>query len=285
MAMSNVEAKSGAQSDLANEEVLPYGRMTQIAETKAEEYASADPFPHIVIDDFFGPAILNRVLTEFPDRGAKNWEEHDIPEEIKLQSKSEQAIPYYTRQVLYAMNSAGFLRFLEGLTRIPKLIGDPQYEGGGLHQIVPGGKLAIHADFNLHSYYNLERRLNALVYLNKNWKDEYGGHLELWDRGMTRARKVIAPVFNRMVVFSTTSEAYHGHPNPLACPQGMTRKSMALYYYTVPAVPVDLKRDRHTTLFQARPGEQFRPSSAKQLARDLTPPALWRLLSRLQGSR
>jgi hypothetical protein len=284
MAMSCVEASS-AKSGSVGEEILPYSRMREIAETKAQQYASAEPFPHIVIDDFFDPRILDRVLSEFPDKGDKNWGVHDIPEEVKLFSRGEQGIPSFTKQVLYTMNSAGFLQFLEKLTGIHKLIGDPQYEGGGLHQIVPGGKLAIHADFNLHSYYNFERRLNALVYLNKNWKDEYGGHLELWNKEMTRAYKTIAPIFNRMVVFSTKSDSYHGHPNPLTCPQGMTRKSMALYYYTVAEASTETKQVRHTTLFQARPGEQLYRASAKQIARDLTPPALWRLVSRLQSSK
>ena len=279
MSMSASETHSKSPMPPASEELLPYARMNQIAETKAEEYAAGRPFPHIVIDDFFDPKVLDRVLAEFPSKNDKNWEAHDIPEEIKLQSKSERAIPLYTRQLLYAMNSFGFLQFLEKLTGIPKLLGDPEYEGGGLHQIVPGGKLAIHADFNRHMSYNLDRRLNVLVYLNKNWKEEYGGHFELWDTSMTKAEKKVLPLFNRMVIFTTTSESYHGHPDPLACPPGMTRKSMALYYYTVSSAAAGEQTTRHTTLFQARPGEQFQ-SSAKQLARDLTPPALWRMISR-----
>jgi Rps23 Pro-64 3,4-dihydroxylase Tpa1-like proline 4-hydroxylase len=279
MSMSASETHVKSAAPPASEEILPYARMNQIAETKAEEYAAGRPFPHIVIDDFFDPKVVERVLAEFPSKNDKNWEAHDIPEEIKLQSKSERAIPLYTRQVLYAMNSFGFLQFLEKLTGIPQLLGDPEYEGGGLHQIVPGGKLAIHADFNRHMHYNLDRRLNVLVYLNKNWKEEYGGHFELWDTSMTRAEKKVLPLFNRMVIFTTTSESYHGHPDPLACPPGMTRKSMALYYYTVASAAAGEQTTRHTTLFQARPGEQFQ-SSAKQLARDLTPPALWRMISR-----
>jgi len=277
MSASGTHSKSEAPS--ASEELLPYARMEQIAETKAQEYAAAVPYPHIVIDDFFDARVLERVLTEFPSKNDKNWDTHDWPAEIKLQSKSERAVPLYTRQLLYAMNSFGFLQFLERLTGIPKLLGDPEYEGGGLHQIVPGGKLGIHADFNRHNYYNFDRRLNALVYLNKNWKDEYGGHFEMWDKSMTKAEKKILPLFNRMVIFTTTSDSYHGHPDPLTCPPGMTRKSMALYYYTVSSAAAREQEGRHSTLFQARPGEKFQ-SSAKQLARDLTPPALWRILSR-----
>lgn len=110
---------------------------------------------------------------------------HDIPQEVKLQSKSEQDMPLFTRYFLYCLNSGSFLKFLEQLTGIRNLIGDPQFEGGGLHQIVSGGKLAIHADFNKHSCFTLDRRLNMLIYLNKGWKEEYGGHFELWNRSMS----------------------------------------------------------------------------------------------------
>ena len=163
-----------------------------------------------------------------------------MPEEIKLQTKHERFIPLFTRQFLYALNSASFLKFLEELTGIDGLLGDPQFEGGGLHQIPAGGKLAIHVDFNRHSYYGLDRRLNLLVYLNKNWKEEYGGHFELWDRDMKQMMTKVAPLFNRIVIFTTSHISFHGHPDPLNCPSNVTRKSLALYYYTVGEVAKNL---------------------------------------------
>ena len=264
-------------------EVLPYERMDKIATSKSEEYATARPYPHIVIDGFFDDWVLDSVLSEFPTLSDENWERHDIPEEVKLQSKHERSIPLFTRQFLHALNSASFLKFLENLTGIQKLIGDPQFEGGGLHQISPGGKLAIHADFNKHAYYGLDRRLNFLVYLNKNWKEEYGGYFELWNREMTQMEGKVAPLFNRVVIFSTSSYSYHGLPDPLNCPPGMTRKSLALYYYTVGDTSDGETRLRHSTLFQKRPGEHFK-LNGRQLARDLTPPILWRMLTRLLRS-
>jgi Rps23 Pro-64 3,4-dihydroxylase Tpa1-like proline 4-hydroxylase len=263
-------------------EFLPYTRMQEIAASKAEEYATAQPYPHIVIDGFFDEWILDTILAEFPRPTDKNWERHDGREEIKLQSKHEWQIPLFTRHLLHTLNSAPFLEFLGHLTGINKLVGDPQFEGGGLHQIVPGGKLAIHADFNKHSYYNLDRRLNMLVYLNRNWKEEYGGHFELWDSKMTRMVDKVAPIFNRVVIFTTSRYAYHGHPEPLKCPPNMSRKSLALYYYTIGDASDDRTDARHSTLFQRRPGD--RPQfNAKELARDVTPPIIWRLLSRSFG--
>jgi hypothetical protein len=266
-------------------ELLSYERLDGIAKSKAEAYASAQPYPHVAIDGLFDDWVLEKILSEFPSPRAKNWIAHDIPQEIKLQSKFERDIPLFTRHFLYALNSGAFLKFLEKLTGIENLIGDPHFEGGGLHQIVSGGKLAIHADFNKHTCFGLDRRLNMLVYLNKNWKDEYGGHFELWDSNMSQMVSKVAPVFNRVVVFTTSRYSYHGHPNPLSCPPDVTRKSLALYYYTNGGVGVRDEESfgRHSTLFKARPGERFK-SEAKQIARDLTPPLLWRLASRALGS-
>jgi Rps23 Pro-64 3,4-dihydroxylase Tpa1-like proline 4-hydroxylase len=265
-------------------EVLPYRRMEEIARSKREEYGKAQPYPHIVLDGFFDDQILDTVLEEFPNPNESVWDRHDIPQEIKLQTKHERFIPLFTRQFLYALNSASFLKFLEELTGIERLVGDPHFEGGGLHQIPPGGKLAIHADFNKHLYFGLHRRLNLLVYLNKNWKEEYCGYFELWDRDMKQMIRKVAPLFNRVVIFSTSRFSFHGHPDPLTCPSNVTRKSLALYYYTVGDVPEESSDDRrHGTLFQKRPGENFR-LTGKQLARDLSPPILWRMLSRTFGS-
>lgn len=263
------------------EEVLPYRKLDEIARTRAAEYAAGEPYPHIVIDDLFEPAILDAILGEFPRPGDANWELHDVPEELKLQSKEAWRLPLFTRQFLYALNSAYFLNFLERLTGIPKLIGDPLFEGGGLHQITAGGKLAIHADFNKHSVYRLERRLNLLVYLNKDWHHSYGGHFELWDRSMTHMTKKVAPLFNRTVIFTTSSDSYHGHPDPLACPPDRSRKSVALYYYTNDGVSAG-DSERHSTVFRSRPGEHWGPN-ARHIARDLTPPLLWRWLGHIRN--
>jgi len=263
-------------------ELLCYERLDEIAKSEAKVYAAARPYPHLVIDGLFDDWILEAVLAEFPSPRDKNWIVHDIPQEIKLQSKSERDILLFTRHFLYVLNSASFLEFLERLTGIDNLIGDPRFEGGGLHQIVSGGKLAIHADFNKHSCFTLDRRLNMLIYLNKNWNEEYGGHFELWDRDMSRMVSKVAPLFNRVVIFTTSENSYHGHPDPLACPPDVTRKSLALYYYTNGGVRDEEPSGQHSTLFRARPGERF-SASARQIARELTPPLLWRIASRVLG--
>jgi hypothetical protein len=208
------------------------------------------------MDDFLPEGVLDDVLAEFPDPKGADWFEFDSATERKLATKDDSAMGPSTRRVLAELNSSAFLEFLERLTGIEGLIPDPHFVGGGLHQIEPGGHLKVHADFNRHPRTELERRLNVLVYLNRDWKDEYGGAFELWDENMTAAVEKVMPYFNRCVVFSTTSTSYHGHPEPLACPDGMTRKSMALYYYTKTR-PAEQGTAAHNTLFQARPGEDL----------------------------
>ncbi len=143
-----------------------------------------------------------------------------------------------------------FVNFLQLLTGIHGLIPDAYFHGGAFHQMLPGGKLDVHADFNVDEERKLRRRINVLVYFNKAWKDEYGGHLELWDKDLSECKQKIAPLFNRAVIFNTSSTSYHGHPRPLTCPKGMTRKSLAFYYYQ--SDPEVFKKDfAHNTLWQA----------------------------------
>jgi hypothetical protein len=243
----------------------------------APVYAGASPFPHVVIDDFLPEALASRMLAEFPSPYAAAWDrlEKSVYSK-KLAANREEQVGSFIFSVLTELNSADFLVFLETLTGIQGLAPDPYFEGGGLHQILPGGFLKVHADFNLHSGLRLDRRLNLLLYLNRDWREEYGGHLELWDRKMTHCEVRVLPVFNRAVIFSTLDWSFHGHPDPLACPEGMTRKSMALYYYSR-GRPEEEVSPHHSTLWQVRPAEPggSRMAWARRLRR------LARLLDRL----
>jgi hypothetical protein len=244
-------------TELLSEEFA--GKLAALALEKAEEYQSNKPFPYIYFDDFLPVAALEAALREFPEPKQLQWSEFNNPNERKLAFDVVENLPPSVRDVLYFLNSRPMLKFLETLTGIKGLIPDPYYVGGGLHQIKPGGKLAIHADFNKHSQLKLDRRINVLIYLNKDWNEEYGGHFELWNREMTKAEQKILPLFNRCAIFSTTSFSYHGHPTALSCPPDRTRKSMATYYYSNGRPPEE-ENEAHSTLFQ-----QPRDASGKQI--------------------
>jgi hypothetical protein len=215
-------------------------------------YRQATPFPHVVMDDLVPSDVLDTLHSEFPGPDDVSWWTFDSETERKLASRDDSVMGPATRHLLAELNSSVFLTFLEALTGIEGLIPDPHFFGGGLHQIERGGFLEIHADFDRHPSLDLERRLNLIVYLNRDWDDAYGGHLELWERDMSACAVRVSPTFGRTVVFDTTDHSFHGHPQPLQCPPDVTRKSLALYYYTTatsPAAPTP-----HNTLFQTRPG-------------------------------
>ncbi len=265
-------------TDLNIGSFLPLARMSEITASAHAAYVNAKPFPHFVIDNFFAPDLIDQVLAEFPKPDAIRWRSFDNANEIKLESSADASFGPMTRLLMYHLNSMTFLEFLSGITGIDNLIPDPGFEGGGLHQIKPGGKLGIHADFNKHRSYGLDRRLNLLLYLNKDWREEYGGHLQLWDREMTRCEQKVLPVFNRMMVFGTTDYTYHGHPDPLSCPEGMTRKSLALYYFSN-GRPAEEVSGEHSTLFRARDERDFQLTfrqRLKKVAADFIPPIVSR---------
>ena len=224
-----------------------------------ERFLNANPFPFIIIDDFFSKEFLNEALNQFPNLAEqKKTTNYDNKNEVKFANNQYINFPNSIKKLFDFLNSDFFLNFLQRITNIQeKLIPDLELNGGGLHEIKKGGLLKIHSDFNKHPSLDLDRRLNVLIYLNKDWKEEYGGHLEFWDKEMTSCREKVLPIFNKMVIFSTTDNSNHGHPDPLNCPDNMSRKSIATYYYTKgrPVNEIDKMFSKNTTYFKDRLGQ------------------------------
>jgi 2OG-Fe(II) oxygenase superfamily len=215
----------------------------------AERYQAADPFPHIVLDGLFSEATLASALADFPAPGEIPWVRFESDQEKKLGYSHQAVLKPSLQEFLWRMNSPPILEFLESLTGIAGLIPDPYYGGAGPHQILPGGFLKVHTDFNWHPKLKLDRRLNLIVYLNQDWREEYGGHIELWDREVRRCAQRVLPIWNRTIVFNTTDFSFHGHPNPLASPPGTSRKSVSFYYYSN-GRPDEERSSPHDTIFR-----------------------------------
>lgn len=260
-------------------------------EQMARDYQNSRPFPSIVIDDFLPPEIANALADEFPSPDSPVWTKLPTEDQkYKSSTIDEGRIPSIFRSMIHELNSGTFLHFLERFTGIPDLIADTKCVGGGLHQTGRNGKLAVHVDYSHHPQNGLFRRLNFLLYLNRDWREEYGGNLELWDRDITRCERKILPVFNRAAIFSTSDSSYHGHPEPLSCPDDMTRNSVALYYFTKEP-PVGKENVVHNTLFKSRPRDRIHLSNvlvrtaSSGVFRDLMPPVLYRALRRMWNRR
>ena len=228
--------------------------LMEISRQHREQYQAAMPFPHIQFNDFFDASVLKGVVDEFPDLEAMQAKQFEDERQKKFAGNGEQYFGPKTIQFCRYLNSQPFLEFLQELTGIERpLIGDPYFVGGGQHEIKRGGFLKVHADFNFHPQLKLDRRLNVLVYLNEDWEEAYGGFFELWEKDMSKCGTKIAPKFNTMAVFSTTSDSFHGHPDPLECPDTRSRKSLAFYYYTNGRPDHEISEGSHNTIFRARP--------------------------------
>lgn len=232
--------------------IIDYERWNAQAEELGRRYRSAEPYPHIVLENFLEPEAAQLFYQQFPGVEDDGWIHYVHYNEKKHGLNKIDMLPAFIAETIRALNAPPFLRWLETLTGINALLADESLEGGGLHQSKRGGFLNIHADFTVHPHHRQwERRINVLVYFNPDWLAEYGGALELWTRDMQRCVERIPPLFNRCVIFSTERDTYHGHPDPLACPENVTRKSLALYYFTEgTATPY-----KQATDYRARPGE------------------------------
>lgn len=222
------------------------------------EFANGAPFQHLIIDDFLHVEIADALLTELENDNFEKWDKRDHDQiQIKWRSdwKDDSDVPPATLSLIQFLNGGTFLRWLSKITNISGIIPDPYLTGGGFNQINPGGTLAVHADGNWHDLMGVHRRLNIIIYLNKDWADSWGGHFELWSKTENNlpkeCEKKVKPIFNRMIVFKTDDFSFHGHPTPLKCPENRSRRSLILYYYTNtrPKEEVQLPDYHHRALF------------------------------------
>jgi hypothetical protein len=213
--------------------ILDLEKCGKIFEDAALTYQQAHPYPFGVFDNFLETAAANAAMNAFPGVKDDGWIHYVHVNEKKHGLNKMDLIPPDIQEVIKALNSDKFVAALSLLTGIHGLKPDPSLEGGGLHQSKRGGFLNIHADFTVHPHKrNWRRRVNVLVYLNKDWLPEYHGELELWTRDMKACARKVLPVFNRCAIFNTDADSFHGLPEPIQCPEDMTRKSIALYYFT-----------------------------------------------------
>lgn len=231
--------------------VLDLSALAVVAERECEAFASATPFPHVVLDGLFDPAALRGVVAEFAAAG-DGWTYWHHVNERKRGLSDRAAMGPWTRRVIEALEAPEAVRLLEQLAGVHDLRTDPHLDGGGLHEMLPGGFLNVHTDFLAHTLERTWRReLNLLAFLNEGWAPAHGGWLELWDAQVADCRRRIEPRFNRIVVFRTSATTFHGVPSGVTCPAGHSRKSIALYYFRDTGKVLPLRPTHYTP----RPGD------------------------------
>jgi Rps23 Pro-64 3,4-dihydroxylase Tpa1-like proline 4-hydroxylase len=217
----------------------------------SKRYRATQPVPHIYLTDFLAREAAQALEEEFPRPDSHAWTHYQHQNENKHGMTRRELFPPRLGEAVDVLNSPEFVAWLSELTGIPGLLADASLEGGGLHQSGTGGYLNVHTDFSHHHYHkNWRRRVNLILYLNEGWEDAWGGAIELWDAAMTHWVAKYPPRLNCVFIFDTNDISYHGFPTPLACPQGQSRKSLALYYYAVEEAASTPVR---STNYRARP--------------------------------
>lgn len=255
------------QKDLKNLATLSIAKIMS-DESNFREF----PFKHLSLDNFFTPEFADVLLNSFPklDNSAL-WDSSNDPEiEVKMRSKwqSEFDIPDNIVHAIRVLNSSLFLKAVSEKFHIPKLMSDPYFSGGGLNVTVSGGLLDVHVDGNYHDASGLNRRINAILYLNPGWQEGWGGEFGLYDESGEKLVKKIAPIHNRLVIFDTNDKSFHGLPDPLNFPEGHARRSIILYYYTKDQRPTDqvTVSEPHSALWKKKGGLDKRGNKTRDFS-------------------
>jgi hypothetical protein len=227
-----------ARSIAAPARLFPFERWQPRSTALARQYRGNHPCPHILLKDFLEPDTALEMCREFPQPTSDAWTQYKHTNENKLGMPKREMFPPTLGAVTDELNSPEFVEWVSQLTGIPGLVADPMLEGGGLHQSGPGGYLNVHTDFSKHHFHaHWHRRVNLILYLNPEWDESWGGSIELWERGqgggLARCGAKYPPLLNHALIFTTDEKSLHGFPDPLKCPEGQSRKSLALYYYTI----------------------------------------------------
>ena len=197
----------------------------------ALNYNNAIPFKHVVMENFLQNNIYHKVVSEFNLTKNKTVAyKHFSQDKYALTDLNQMGTE--TQRLIHYLGSDLFLKYLSNVTGIKNLKFDFSLHNGGLHETKRNGHLTLHRDFNTHPHHTTwRRRLNIIIYLNETWKEEWGGHLELWDNERKKCFNKVLPSKNKCIVFDTTN-SFHGYPDPIKCPDNESRKSLAIFYFT-----------------------------------------------------
>jgi Rps23 Pro-64 3,4-dihydroxylase Tpa1-like proline 4-hydroxylase len=199
-------------------------------------FLNAEPFEHISIQNFLNEEYAEQLYNAFPkDIESGKWHKYNNPLEVKYAFDNMNLMPRCIKKLFYLLSTKDIAGKVRELSNIQDLEHDPFLHGAGLHIHPRNGLLNMHLDYEKHPFMNKERRLNMILYLSKDWKEEWHGDTQLWDKDMQQCIKSSKVRFNTAIIFKTNEISWHGLPEPIKCPEGVFRQSFA-YYYVSPIV-------------------------------------------------
>ena len=239
-----------------------YGSWTEETRAIGERYRAAQPYEHVIINNFFKNNFAEEVHDLLPDTPDATWWKYDNPFEGKhLFNNFKEGDPI--RRVIDQLYSPEMMRYISEITGIEGLEADPHLNAGGLHYYTRNDLSGIHLDYTVHPISGKERRVSIMVYLTKGWDPAWGGQLSLWNDDLSERTRVEHSLWNTAVIFRTNGLAYHGFPEPIKCPPGMFRKVIGIYYLT-DASPETLAAPRLNATYFTEPGKEI-PEKLKKL--------------------
>jgi Rps23 Pro-64 3,4-dihydroxylase Tpa1-like proline 4-hydroxylase len=251
MDQNTTPTQNGDNSTLLEKGTEAFGSWVNNLETLNKEFINAKPFPNVEIDNFFKPEIAEALYKVFPKTtDDQKWVIYNNPIEKKYALTDFSSLPQF-KDLFDLLQTNQFVELIKKISGIDNLESDPHLHGAGLHQHVPGGKLDMHLDYSIHPISGKERRVNLIIYFTKDWEDDYGGAIQLWNEDFSACEKKLSPCFNKAILFRTSDVSYHGLPLPIKCPEGNSRKSIAIYYVSDPRP--DLVNVRYKAHFRPLP--------------------------------
>ncbi len=245
-----------------------------------EQYRDAQPFSHLVLRDLFSAERLDGLVREIKTVREDGWVIHDDDKLSKANLRSAVDLGSCGKRHVALLHSAEFLYLLSELTGVWGLVPDPYLAGGGYHVLSAGGLFDVHADRNVDQITGLTRRMVMITYLNRDWRPEYGGQLELWATDASHCESSIEPKFNTTVLFEVADRNFHG-VRPVHPPAGTSRKSFASYFHTVGDGRGGISAPHHSVY---APSVYRKPLTLKRFASEyVLPPGFAKVLRSLKG--
>ncbi|CAF0847608.1 unnamed protein product [Adineta steineri] len=239
MDTNTVPTQKAEHFELLNKGVESFGSWINNLEELNKSFINAKPFPNVEIDGFFKPEIAELLYSVFPKvTDDHKWIVYNNPIEKKHALTDFSSLPQF-KDLFNLLQTKEFVDLVKKISGIENLEADPNLHGAGLHQHIPGGKLDMHLDYSIHPVTGKERRVNLIIYFTKDWQNDYGGAIELWNEDFSKCEKKLSPCFNKAILFRTSDVSYHGLPLPIKCPESNSRKSIAIYYVSDPRPHLD----------------------------------------------